>query len=103
MGPGFDVCNLLEEPVAHSPTGQEDAAHLVFTGEKPDLLNLCVLGCKVFVHVPKVSKLAPHARVGHWMGFDKESKTHRIYWSNHRHPVTVKCSVHNFVPEELRT
>ncbi|PPQ72971.1 hypothetical protein CVT26_014516, partial [Gymnopilus dilepis] len=45
------------------------------------------------------SKLDGRAKEGHWVGFDEESRGHRVYWAEKR-SVTVERSV-RFVPEEV--
>ncbi len=67
------------------------------TGRKPDLSNLHPWGTRVWVHTTGGSKLDGRAKEGRWVGFDEESKGHRIYWEGKR-TVTVERSV-RFVPE----
>jgi len=45
------------------------------------------------------SQLDGRAKKGWWIGFDQESKGHRIYWPEKR-SVTVERSV-TFIPEEV--
>ncbi|THH18467.1 hypothetical protein EUX98_g8949, partial [Antrodiella citrinella] len=77
-----------------SPTrALENATPLeVFTGAKPDLSKLHVWGSKVYVHTTAGSKLDARAQVGHWVGFDVESRAHRVYWAGKR-SITVERSV----------
>ena len=37
-------------------------------------------GCKVWVHDDTGSKLDARAREGRWLGFDVDSRAHRVYW-----------------------
>ncbi|EGN94733.1 hypothetical protein SERLA73DRAFT_77476 [Serpula lacrymans var. lacrymans S7.3] len=64
------------------------AAHNV----EPDLSTLKEWGCQVWVHYSGGSKLDARARTGQWMGFDAESKGHRIFWPDKR-TVSVEQSV----------
>jgi transposase InsO family protein len=61
-------------------------------GKKPDLTNLHVWGCKVWVHSQGGSKLDGRVAIGRWMGYDETSSGHRIYWPERR-SVTVERSV----------
>ena len=50
-------------------------------------------GCKVRVHDTSGSKLDGRSSIGHWMGFDAETKEgHRIYWAE-RCTVSMERSV----------
>ncbi|KZS88322.1 hypothetical protein SISNIDRAFT_418357, partial [Sistotremastrum niveocremeum HHB9708] len=49
-------------------------------GHKPDLSNLHKFGCRVWVHVDAESKLDEKSVSCRWIGFDEESKGHRIFW-----------------------
>ena len=65
----------------------------ILNGRKPNISNLHQWGCKVQVHHPGDSKLEGHLLIGHWMGFDAETKdSHRVYWPERR-MVTVERSV----------
>ncbi|OSX56539.1 hypothetical protein POSPLADRAFT_1160060 [Postia placenta MAD-698-R-SB12] len=61
-------------------------------GEKPDLAGLPRFGSAAWVHVDPASKLELKSCKGHWVGFDSQSKAHRIYWPG-RHTVTVEHDV----------
>jgi hypothetical protein len=50
--------------------------------KKPDLANLPVRGCRVWVHDTSGSKLDMRAKDGCWMGFDHDSNGHQIYWED---------------------
>ena len=53
--------------------------HEILTGKKLDLSNLHSWGSQVWVHDTKGSKLDGRAKEGRWVGFDEESRGHRIY------------------------
>jgi len=46
----------------------------------PDLSVAHLWGCKVWVHDDTGSKLDARAREGRWLGFDVDSRAHRVYW-----------------------
>jgi hypothetical protein len=50
-------------------------------GTPPDLSVAHLWGCKVWVHDDTGSKLNARAREGWWLGFNLDSRAHRIYWS----------------------
>ncbi|KJA26565.1 hypothetical protein HYPSUDRAFT_116541, partial [Hypholoma sublateritium FD-334 SS-4] len=50
----------------------------MLTGSKPDLSNIHPWGCKVSVHDTAGGKLDGRSKEGRWVGFDDESKAHRI-------------------------
>jgi hypothetical protein len=49
-------------------------------GQPPDLTNLRIWGCPVWVHSPGGSKLDARAKEAKWLGLDVDACTHRIYW-----------------------
>ena len=49
-------------------------------GRPPDLLNLRLWGCPVWVHSADGSKLDVHARQAKWIGLDTDTRAHRVYW-----------------------
>ncbi len=71
----------------------------MLTGSKPDLSNIHPWGCKVSVHDTAGGKLDGRSKEGRWVGFDDESKAHRIYWENKR-TVTIERNV-KFLPEDV--
>jgi len=71
----------------------------VLYGSKPDLSNLHPWGCKVWVHDTNGTKLDGRMKEGRWVGFDKESKAHRIYYPG-KQSVGVERSV-VFAPEDV--
>ncbi|KZT63132.1 hypothetical protein DAEQUDRAFT_658953, partial [Daedalea quercina L-15889] len=50
------------------------------TGHIPGLAGLPVWGTWVWVHDTSTGKLGEHAKAAHWVGFDSQSKGHRVYW-----------------------
>ena len=53
-----------------------------WTGKKPDIQHLRVIGSKAYVHVPKAvrgDKLQPRAEVGYIVGYDAQRKCYRVY------------------------
>lgn len=70
----------------------------------PDLRDLPEWGCKVWVHDDKTGKVGVRAKEGHWVGYDENSKGHRIYWPG-KQSVGVERNVkfsetHEMVPHE---
>ena len=57
-------------------------------GRAPDLSVLRVWGCPVWVHSAGGSKLDVRARQARWLGFDADTRAHRIFW-----PGTGKVAV----------
>ena len=49
-------------------------------GSPPDFSGLRRWGCHVWVHDDSGSKLDVRAREGRWLGFDVDSRAHRVYW-----------------------
>jgi hypothetical protein len=56
-------------------------------GRKPDLSNLVPFGTKAWVKIFSAGKLEPRSELGYFVGYDKESTGHRIYFPSKR---TVK-------------
>jgi hypothetical protein len=75
---------------------QNKTPHEAVTGVKPNLAGLHVWGCHVWVHDATGSKLDSRAKEGQWMGYDEQSKGHRVYWPGRR-TVTVERNV-TFLP-----
>ena len=69
-------------------------------GTPPNLSGLKRFGEKIWVHDPDGSKLDPRAREGRWIGFDVESRGHRVYWSSSR-SVGVERNVYFAAAERL--
>ena len=53
--------------------------------KKPDLSNLPEWGTKVWVLKEDRGKLEAKADEGHWVGYSRDSKSHRVYWPGKRH------------------
>ena len=71
------------------------------TGSKPDLSSLPRFGAKVWVLSNSGGKLDPKSVEGRWVGFDSESKAHRVYFPAKR-SVSVERNV-RFEPELVET
>ena len=52
----------------------------MINGEQLSLDILPIWGCVVWVHDKSGGKLSMRAKEGRWVGFDTESRGHRIYW-----------------------
>jgi hypothetical protein len=52
-----------------------------FSGKKPNVENLRILGCPIYSHIPKDkrNKLEPSGKKGIFMGYSDSSKAYRIY------------------------
>ena len=52
-----------------------------FTGVNPDVNHLRILGCSVYIHIPKEkrSKLEPSRKKGTFVGYSEISKAYQIY------------------------
>jgi hypothetical protein len=53
----------------------------VFSGIKPEVGNLRIFGCLVYIHVPKEkrTKMEPSGKKGVVVGYSENSKAYRIY------------------------
>ena len=69
-------------------------------GTAPDLSHLKRFGEPVWVHDADGSKLDPRAREGRWIGFDIESRGHRVYWPGGK-SVSVERNVYFSAAERL--
>lgn len=67
------------------------------TGEKPNLAKIPRFGCEVWVHIEAPSKLDAKSKAARWVGFDEQSKAHRVYWPEKR-SISVERNL-VFVPE----
>ncbi len=78
----------------HSSTQmlENTTLYKVLLGDKLNLSNLHLWGCRVGVHNTSCSKLDLRALEGRWVGFDEQSKAHRIYWPS-RQSVTIEKSI----------
>jgi transposase InsO family protein len=62
-------------------------------GRAPDVSRLRRWGATVWVHVGDGDKFAARAREGRWLGFDTESRAHRIYFPS-SHSVATERNVY---------
>ena len=69
-------------------------------GKPPNLSRLKRFGEPVWVHDPNGSKLDARAREGRWIGFDIESRAHRVYWTGNKN-VSIERSVYFAAAERL--
>jgi hypothetical protein len=53
----------------------------VFTGKKPEVSHLRIIGCPMYIHVPKEKrmKLEPSGKKGIFVGYSETSKAYKIY------------------------
>jgi hypothetical protein len=53
----------------------------VFSGIKPEVGNLRIFGCPVYIHVPKEkrTKMEPSGKKGAFVGYSENSKDYKIY------------------------
>jgi hypothetical protein len=53
----------------------------VFSGIKPEVGNLRILGCPMYIHVPKERRtnMEPSGKNGVFVGYSENSKAYRIY------------------------
>jgi hypothetical protein len=53
----------------------------LFTGKKPEVIHLRILGCPLYIHVPKEkrTKLEASGKKGTFVGYSETSKAYRIY------------------------
>ena len=50
----------------------------------PNLAGIQEFGAAAYVKDLKAGKLDAHAKVGHFVGYDSESKDYRVYWPGKR-------------------
>jgi hypothetical protein len=60
---------------------KDNAPQEVFSGIKPDIGNLRIFVCSVYIHVPKEkrTKMEPSGKKGVFVGYTANSKAYRIY------------------------
>jgi len=70
----------------HTPLGFKTPEEM-FTEKKPEVSHLKILGCLVFVHIPKEkrTKLDPSRNKGIFVGYCEVSKAFRIYIPGYHH------------------
>ena len=59
----------------------------MFTGKKPEVIHLKIVGYPVFIHIPKEkrNKLEPSGKKGIFVEYCEVSKAFRIYIPGHHH------------------
>ncbi|PIL28794.1 transcription factor [Ganoderma sinense ZZ0214-1] len=67
------------------------------TGSPPDMSGVPVWGSQVWVHDTSTGKVGERAIAARWVGFDHQSKGHRVYWPERR-TVTVERNVRFAAP-----
>ena len=73
----------------------------LLNGHKLNIKNLHPWGCKVHVHNNSEFKLDGRSKVGHWMGYDEETKdSHQIYWPE-RCTISIERSVKFNLDDEV--
>jgi hypothetical protein len=60
---------------------EEKTTKEVFSGIQPEVGNLRIFGCPVYIHVPKEkrTKMEPSGKKGDFVGYSENSKSYRIY------------------------
>jgi hypothetical protein len=60
---------------------KEKTPEEVFSGIKPEVGNLRIFGCPVYIHVPKEkrTKMEPLGKKGVFVGYNEKSKAYKIY------------------------
>ena len=61
-------------------------------GKKPNLSQLKEWGEKVWIHILGGTKLDGQSKRGKWIGVDKVSNGHQIFWPD-KHSVTIERSI----------
>ncbi|KAI0675897.1 hypothetical protein C8Q78DRAFT_939085, partial [Trametes maxima] len=67
------------------------------TGTPPNLSGVPVWGAQLWVHSTAAGKIGDRAVAARWVGFDGQSKGHRVYWPERR-SVTVERNVRFAAP-----
>ncbi|GBE79997.1 hypothetical protein SCP_0211990 [Sparassis crispa] len=62
------------------------------TGDLPDLSGIPEWGAHIWIHDTATGKMGEHAKPGHWVSFDMQSKGHWVYWPDKR-SITVERNV----------
>ncbi len=71
------------------------------TGQKPNLSNLPCFGVTCWMHQENVGKLDPKSKPARWVGYELQSKGHKVYWPD-RHTVLVERNI-RFEPDTVVT
>jgi hypothetical protein len=63
-----------------------------FSWIKPELRNLRIFGCPMYIHVPKEKKtnMEPSSKKGVFVGYSENSKAYMIYVPGHRQIEVMK-------------
>ena len=75
------VHNCIPHRILDNKTPKE-----TFSSEKPKVSHLRIFGCPVYIHIPKEkrTKLDPSGKKGIFVGYSKNSKAYRIYFSEYK-------------------
>ena len=75
------VHNRISHGILRNKTPEE-----MFTGENPEVSNLKIFGCSVYINIPKEkrSKLDPSRKKGLFVGYSEQSKAYQIYILGYR-------------------
>jgi hypothetical protein len=75
------IQNMCPHAILKDKTPEE-----VFSGIKPEVGNLRIFGCPVYIHVPKEkrTKMEPSCKKGVFVGYNENSKAYMIYVLGHR-------------------
>ena len=70
----------VQNRLSHSALGLKTLEEM-FTGKKPEVSHLKILGCPMFIHIPKEkrNKLDPSGKKGIFVGYCEVSKAFKIY------------------------
>jgi hypothetical protein len=65
---------------------KEKTLEEVFSGIKPEVGNLRIFGCHVYIHVPKEKRtnMEPSGKKGVFVGYSESSEAYMIYVPIHR-------------------
>ena len=64
----------------------------MFSGEKPEVNDLRIFGCPVYIHVPKEKR---SGRKGIFIGYSESSKAYRVYIPGFRQIATSRDATFN--------
>jgi hypothetical protein len=83
----------VQNQLSHSALGFETSKEM-FTGKKPEVNNLKIFGCPIFIHIPKAkrNKLEPSGKRGIFVGYCEVSKAFKIYIPGH-HRIKINIDV----------
>jgi hypothetical protein len=84
-----EACNMTIYVQNRSPHRilEDKTPEEEFTGVRPEIGNLRIFGCPVYIHVPKEKrmKLEPSGRKGTFVGYNETSKAYQIYTPGQRY------------------